>query len=399
VARRHQSGWLAQVSFRRKSRCDLLVMSITAPGPTRTLALFTIRRGLNSIISSADPRKMVSLQIARSLFGEHMRRRAFITLLSVAASAWPFALRAQSSVLPVVALINARSADSSAALAAEFSKGLRQMGFAEGKDVVVEYHWLDGHYDLLSTLINDAIRRGVTVIATPGNTPGALAAKAATATIPIVFGVGEDPVALGLVKSLAHPRSNATGINFFASEINTKRLGLMHELLPKAVRFAVLVNPANPPTTEATSKALIKIAPSLGLELLFFNASTPAEIDMAFVAVAGARVDALFVAPDAFFVGRGAQFAALAKRDRLPASTFSSEAAADGLLMSYGTNLGDMFRQAGVYSGTILKGAKPAELPVLQSTKFEFIINLKTARLLGLDVPPTLLARADDVIE
>jgi putative ABC transport system substrate-binding protein len=211
--------------------------------------------------------------------------------------------------------------------------------------------------------------------------------------------VAEDPVALGLVKSLAQPHTNATGINFFASEIDGKRLGLMHELLPKAARFAVLVNPANAATTEATSKALREITPGLGLELLFFSASTPAEIDAAFAAIAGARADALFVAPDAFFTSRRTQFAALATRDRLPTSTFSSEMAAAGLLISYGTNLADMFRQVGVYSGTILKGAKPAELPVLQSTKFEFTINLKTARLLGLDVPPTLLARADDVIE
>jgi putative tryptophan/tyrosine transport system substrate-binding protein len=327
-----------------------------------------------------------------------MRRREFIAALGGAA-AWPLTVRAQSPVLPVVSLINAQSADGGATLAAEFRKGLRQTGFAEGKDVVVEYHWLDGHYEELSTIINDAVRRSVAVIATPGNSPGALAAKAATEMIPIVFGVGEDPVALGLVRSLAQPRTNATGINFFASEIDAKRLGLMHELLPKAVRFAVLANPANAATTEATSKALREVAPGLGLELLFFSASTPAEIDTAFAAIASARADALFVAPDAFFTSRRTQFAALAARDRLPASTFASEMAAAGQVMSYGTNLADMFRQVGVYSGTILKGAKPAELPVLQSTKFEFTINLKTARLLGLDVPPTLLARADEVIE
>jgi putative ABC transport system substrate-binding protein len=328
-----------------------------------------------------------------------MRRRAFIELLGGAVLARPFALRAQSPALPVVTLINARSADGSAALAAEFAKGLSQTGFADGKDVVVEYHWLDGHYEALSTIIDDAIRRRVAVIATPGNSPGALATKAATETIPIVFGVSEDPVALGLVKSLAQPRTNATGINFFASEIDAKRLGLMHELLPKAVRIAVLINPANAATSEATSKALTEVAPSLGLELLFFRASTPAEIDAAFAAIAGARADALFVAPDAFFTSRRTQFAALAARDRLPASTFSSEMAAAGLVMSYGTNLADMFRQVGVYTGTILKGAKPSELPVLQSTRFEFTINLKVARLLGVDVPATLLARADDVIE
>jgi putative ABC transport system substrate-binding protein len=251
----------------------------------------------------------------------------------------------------------------------------------------------------LSAIINDAVRRGVAVIATPGNSPGSLAAKAATETIPIVFGVSEDPVALGLVRSLAQPSTNRTGINFFASEIDAKRLGLMHEMLPKAVRFAVLVNSANAATTEATSKALREVAPGLGLELLFFDASTPAEIDTAFAAIAGVRAHTLFVAPDAFFTSRRTQFAALVARDRLPASTFSSEMAAAGLLFSYGTNLADMFRQVGVYSGTILKGAKPSELPVLQSTKFEFIINLKTAHLLGIDVLPTLLARADDVIE
>jgi putative tryptophan/tyrosine transport system substrate-binding protein len=326
-----------------------------------------------------------------------MRRRDFITLLGGAAQAWPFLLRAQSTALPVVVLINARSAERSGALADEFGKGLRQSGFTAGTDVIVEYHWLDGHYEQLTTIMNDAVRRKVAIITTPGSSPGALAAKAATETIPIVFGVAEDPVALGLVKSLARPSSNATGINFFASEIDTKRLGLMHELLPKATRFAVLINPANPATSDATKKALAEVAPGLGLELVFFSASTPAEIDTTFTAVAGAGVHALFVAPDAFFTSQSAQFATLA--DRLPASAFSSELAAAGLLISYGTNLAEMFRQVGLYSGAILKGAKPADLPVLQSTKFEFTINLKTARLLGIDVPPTLLARADEVIE
>jgi putative tryptophan/tyrosine transport system substrate-binding protein len=328
-----------------------------------------------------------------------MRRREFIALFGGAAAVWPLVGRAQPSAMPVVTLINARRADSGAAVAAEFRKGLRQTGFTEGTDVVVEYHWLDGHYEEIPAIINDAVRRSVAVIATPGNSPATLAAKAATATIPIVFGVAEDPVALGLVMSLARPGTNATGINFFASEIDSKRLGLMHELLPKANRFAVLVNPANASTTEATSKALRQVAPVLGLELLFFRASTPAEIDAAFAAIAGVRVDALFVAPDAFFTSRSAQFAALAARDRLPASTFSSDMVAAGLLIGYGTNIADVFRQVGVYTGSILKGAKPAELPVLQSTKFEFIINLQTARVLGLDVPPALLARADEVIE
>ena len=327
-----------------------------------------------------------------------MRRREFITFIGGAA-AWPVAVCAQQRAMPVVTLINARSAHAGAGLALEFRKGLGQTGFVEGKNVVVEYHWLDGHYEQLPAIITDAVQRNVAVIATPAITPASLAAKAATATIPIVFGVAEDPVKLGLVLSLAQTGTNATGINFFASEIDAKRLGLMHEFLPKAKRFAVLVNPANAPTAEATSKTIKQAAPSLGLELLFFDASTPADIDAAFVAIARERADALFIAPDGFFSSRSAQFVTLAARNQIPASSFSSDMVAAGLLMSYGTSLADVFRQVGVYVGSILKGAKPADLPVLQSTRFEFIINLQAARLLGLDVPPILLARADEVIE
>ena len=235
-----------------------------------------------------------------------MRRRAFITYLGGAVSAWPVLLHGQSSALPVITLLNGRSAENGAAFAAEFGKGLRQAGFVEGKDVVVEYHWLDGRYEQIPGIINDAIRRGVALIATPGSSPASLAAKAATENDPHRVRSGEDPVAMGLVKSLARPGTNATGINFFASEIDTKRLGLMRELLPKAVRFAVLVNPANAVTAGATSKALREVAPGLGLELIFFGASTPAEIDTAFAAIAGARADALFVAPDAFFTSHAA---------------------------------------------------------------------------------------------
>jgi putative ABC transport system substrate-binding protein len=328
-----------------------------------------------------------------------MRRRAFIRFLGGAVSAWPVLLRGQSPALPVITLLNGRGAENAAAFAAEFGKGLRQAGFTEGKDVVVEYHWLDGQYEQIPAIIDDAVKRGVALIATPGSSPGSIAAKAATETIPIVFGASGDPVAMGLVKSLARPGTNATGINFFASEIDAKRLGLMRELLPKAIRFAVLVNPANPATAGATSKALKEVAPTLGLELIFFDASTPAEIDTAFAAIAGSRADALFLAPDAFFTSHAAQFAALATRYLIPTSAFSTEMAAAGLLLSYGTSLADVFRQVGIYSGTILKGVKPADLPVLQSTKFEFAINLKAARLLGIDIPPTLLARADEVFE
>ncbi|SFJ35635.1 putative ABC transport system substrate-binding protein [Bradyrhizobium sp. Gha] len=328
-----------------------------------------------------------------------MRRRDFLGFLGATAASRSRWLHAQSSAPPVICLLNGRSSENSGALADEFRRGLRQVGFVDGTDVLVEYHWLDGHYDKISSIIGDAVRRGVAVIATPGSTPSALAAKAATQTIPIVFGVSEHPVTLGLVKSIARPGTNATGINFFASEIDSKRLGLMHELLPNATYFAVLTNPTNLTTADATAKALREVAPGLGLELIFFKASTPAEIEDAFAAIGGSGAQALFIAPDAFFTSHGTQFGMLAERYRLPASTFSSEMAAAGLLIGYGTNLGDMFRQVGVYAGTILRGTKPAELPVLQSTKFEFTINLKTARLLGVDVSPAMLARADEVIE
>jgi putative tryptophan/tyrosine transport system substrate-binding protein len=325
-----------------------------------------------------------------------MRRRQVITLIGGAVASWPLAARAQpAGNMPVVTFINARRADAATVLTAEFRKGLSQTGLTEAKDVVVEYHWLDGHYENLPAILDDAIRRHVAVIATPASTPSSLAAKAATSAIPIVFGVGEDPVALGLVASLAQPGANLTGINFFASEIDSKRLGLMHELLPKAKRLAVLVNPANSTTAEATMKALNEAAPGLGLQLLFFKASTTAEIDAAFAAIAEARTDTLFISPDGYFASQHLQMATLAARGRIPASDFVSDSVADGLLMSYGTSIPDVFRQV----GSVLKGAKPADLPVLQATKFEFIINLPAARSLGIDVPPTLLARADNVIE
>jgi putative ABC transport system substrate-binding protein len=327
-----------------------------------------------------------------------MRRRELISLLG-ATAAWPLTARAQLAALPLVAFINSGTADAQTTRLAAFRKGMSEAGYVESQNVTVEYHWMNGHYEGLPALLDDLVRRRVAVIATPGSNPAALAAKAATASIPIVFGVAEDPVALGLVASLAHPGGNATGVNFFAAEIDAKRLGLMHELLPKATRFAVLVNPTNSTSAETTAKALKEAAASFGLELLFGNASTPAEIDTAFAAFARERAGALFIAPDGFFGSRGAQFAALAARDRLPASFVSRETVEAGLLMSYGTSFDDMFRQIGIYTGSILKGTKPADLPVLQATKFEFILNLKTARSLGVDIPPTLLARADEVIE
>ena len=328
-----------------------------------------------------------------------MKRREFISLLGGAAVAWPLGARAEQAAVPVVGFINLGVADASANRVAAFRKGLSEAGYAEGQNVIVEYHWLEGHYERLPALMTDLIQRRVAVIATPGSTEASLAAKNATTTIPIVFGVAEDPVALGIVVSLARPGGNATGINSFSVEIDAKRLGLMHELLPNATRFAVLVNPANATPAESTSKALKEAARALGLDALFFNASTPAEIDAAFVAFGRERADALFLGGDAFFFSRAVQFATLAVRDRIPASYATREMVEAGLLMSYGTSFPDMFRQVGIYTGSILKGAKPADLPVLQSTKFEFVLNLQTARSLNLDIPPTLLARADEVIE
>jgi len=327
-----------------------------------------------------------------------MRRREFITVLGGTAATWPLAARAQQPAIPVVGFINAGTADASTGRIAAFRKGLSEAGYTEGQNVIVEYHWLEGHYDRLPAVVTDLVQRRVAVIATRG-IEAALAAKTATTTIPIVFGVGEDPVALGIVASLARPGGNATGVSFFAFEIDAKRFGLMHELLPKATRFAVLVNPANATPTEYTSKAIKEAARALGLDALLFNASTRAEIDATFAAFGRERADALFIAGDAFFYSRSVQLATLAVRDRLPASYVSREMVEAGLLMSYGTIIADVFRQVGIYTGSILKGAKPADLPVLQPTKFEFVINLQTAPSLNLDIPPILLARADEVIE
>jgi putative tryptophan/tyrosine transport system substrate-binding protein len=276
---------------------------------------------------------------------------------------------------------------------------LNGSGYVEGQNVTVEYHWLEGQYDRLPALMADLVRRQVAVIATTGSVPAVLAAKAATATIPIVFGVPQDPVELGLVASLARPGGNATGTNFFASEVAAKRLRLLHDLLPKAVRVAVLVNPANAATAEPTLREVQEAAPGIGVQTQILNAKTIGEIDGAFAGLARDRPDALFVAPDGFFTSRAVQFATLTARERIPAAYAASNFVAAGGLMSYGTDLVDAFHQVGVYTGRILKGAKPADLPVTQSTKFKFVINLQTARTLGIDVPPGVLSIADKVIE
>ena len=327
-----------------------------------------------------------------------MRRREFITLIGGAAATWPIAARAQQPALPVVGFIRDGSADTNARFAAAFRKGLNETGYVEGQNVTIEYHWLEGQYDRLPALMADLVGRRVAVIATPGIVP-TLAAKAATTTIPIVFGVGDDPVRLGLVTNLDRPGGNATGINFFVNEVAAKRLRLLHDLVPKAVRIAVLVNLAKASTEEFTLRAVQEAAPTLGLKIQILNASTIGEIDAAFATIARDHSDALLVAPDAFFVSRRVQFITLTARDRIPATYSLRDYVAIGGLMSYGTDLADSFHQVGVYTGSILKGAKPADLPVVQATKFEFVINLQTARALGIEVPPGVLSIADEVIE
>jgi len=329
----------------------------------------------------------------------HIRRRKFLATLGGAAAALPFAARAQQAAMPVVGFINAGTSDASARLAAAFRKGLSETGYVEDQNVAVEYHWLEGKYDRLPSLMADLVRRRVAVIATPGSNPAALAAKAATTTIPIVFGVGADPVKLGLVASLARPGGNATGINFFTTELVAKRLGLLHELVPKAVRIAVLVNPANAPSAETTLRDVPEAARAIGLQIQVLNASTSREIEAAFVSLVRDRADALYIGPDGFFGIRRVQFATLAMRHVIPTAFSIREFPEVGGLMSYGSDRLDMFRRVGVYTGQVLKGAKPADLPVSQSTKFEFVVNLQTARALGLEVPPQLLASVDEVIE
>jgi putative ABC transport system substrate-binding protein len=327
-----------------------------------------------------------------------MKRRAFITLLGGAAAAWPLAARAQEPAMPVIGFLGFGSLDNFGPFLTAFRKGLNEAGFVEGQNVAIEYRWAEGQYDRMEKLAADLVGRRVAVIAVPGPA-GARAAKAATSTIPIVFGVGEDPVKLGLVASIARPGTNATGINFLSAEVVAKRLALLHELVPSAARVAALINPSDAIRAEAVRNDLQAAVRTIGVQLQILNASSSRDIDAAFAALARERADALFVGPDAFFNTRRVQLANLAAHYSIPTAFAVREYVDAGGLMSYGTSVADMYRQIGVYTGNILKGAKPADLPVLQSTKLELVINAQTARMLRLTVPPSLLSLADEVIE
>ena len=326
-------------------------------------------------------------------------RREFITLLGGAAAAWPVAARAQQPAMPVIGLLDPTSADTYAHRLRGFRKGLNDTGYVEGENVLIQYNWAENQIDRLPALATDLVRRRVAVIATSGGSAPALAAKTATTTIPIVFSVGEDPVKLGLVASLARPDGNATGINFFIQEVVAKRLGLLRELLPWAVRMAVLVNPAHAANTESTLKEVDAAARAMKLQTHVLNASTDMEIDTAFATIVRERPDVLFVGSSPFFTARRVQLVQLNAYHRVPATYVGRQYTEVGGLMSYGGNITDALRQVGVYAGRILKDAKPADLPVVQSSKFELVINAVTAWMLGLTVPPSLLAIADEVIE
>ena len=328
-----------------------------------------------------------------------MNRREFITLLGGAAVEWPIPARAQQPKVPVVGLLSPLSFGRAGHFLDAFRRGLAETGYVEGQNVAIEYRLTEGRFDRLPEQAADLVHRQVSVIAAPGGPVAALAAKAATGTIPIVFGVDQDPVKLGLVTSLARPDANATGMFFFTAPVVAKRLGLLRDLIPAVVRVAVLVNPTNATTASSLFRDVEDAARILGLKIDFFNASTSLEIEMVFTALAREHPDAIFIAPEPFFTDRRIQLANLAARNALPTSFSVRENVEAGGLMSYGANLPDMYRHVGTYSGRILKGTKPADLPVEQSTKFELVINHPTARMLGLTIPPSLLAIADEVIE
>ncbi len=327
-----------------------------------------------------------------------MKRRQFITLIGGVAAAWPLVAGAQQSAMPVIGFLHSQSPDTNADRLRGFHRGLKESGFIEGENVSIDYRWAENQVDRLPVLAAELVRRQVAVIVALGGTAPAIAAKALNTTIPVVFGVPEDPVKLGLVTSLARPGGNLTGINFFVGELLAKRLELLRELVPAAARVAVFVNPANPARAELAVEAE-SAGRAMGLQIQVLSVSTSSEINAAFATLGRDRPDALLVSPDPFFVARRIQLANLAARHVIPSSFSVRENAEAGGLMSYGADISDAYRQMGVYAGRVLKGAKPADLPVLQSTKFEFVINVQTATMLGLTVPPQLLARADEVTE
>jgi ABC-type uncharacterized transport system substrate-binding protein len=331
------------------------------------------------------------------MFG--IRRREFITALGGAAATWPLAARAQQVAMPVIGFLHGQSRDAYADRLRGFHRGLKDSGYVEGENVTIVYRWGENQIDRLPALADDLVRRQVAVIAAAGGAAVILAAKAATTTIPIVFTIIDDPVKLGLVASLARPGGNLTGINFLSGEVVAKRLELLRELVPAATRVAVLVNPTNGVDAETTVRDVAAAALTIGFQIQVLNASTSREIETAFATFVRERPDALFVGPDPFFGGRRVQLATLATRHAIPTAYALRDYAEAGGMMSYGANVADAYRQVGDYAGRILKGAKPADLPVVQASKFELVINTVTARMLGLTVPPSLLARADEVIE
>jgi putative tryptophan/tyrosine transport system substrate-binding protein len=332
------------------------------------------------------------------LLSRHTKRRDFITLLGGAAAAWPLAARAQQPAMPVIGFLNGASPDGYASNVAAFHQGLKEAGYVDGQNVTIEYRWAENQYDRLPSLAADLVQQKVTVIAAT-TTPAALAAKAATSTVPIVFTTGGDPIKLGLVASLRRPGGNMTGSTQLSVEVGPKRLELARELFPGATTFALLVNPANP-LAATVSKDLEAVADTLGMRLHVLHASTEADFETAFATAAQLRVAALVIStPEPWFGSHAAQLGALALRHSVPAIYFQREFAAAGDLMSYGGSVTETYRLAGLYAGRILKGEKPADLPVVQSAKVELILNLKTARALGITIPLPLSGRADEVIE
>jgi putative ABC transport system substrate-binding protein len=328
-----------------------------------------------------------------------VKRREFITLLGGAAVAWPLSARAQQPAMPVIGFLDRRSPGTIEGFLRAFRQGLKDTGYVEGENVTVEYRWAENQIDRLAELAADLVRRKVAVIVASGATASALAAKAATTTIPIVFIVNEDPVRLGLVASLSRPGGSLTGINFLSGELVAKRLELLRELAPGAARVAVLVNPANAANAETTLRDVEPAARAIGVQIQVLNASTSREIDAVFETFVRERPDALFVGADSFFFSRRVQLTNLAVRHAVSATYSGREYAEVGGLMSYGANTADAYREIGAYTGRILKGAKPAHQPVVQSSKFELVINAQTARMLGIAIPPSLLARAHEVVE